>query len=363
MDYQTSVREYNNARILSLLRRHAPLSRADISRYTNLNRSTVSSIIDELLGDGFVREIGLRQVSTGRPSIMLEIDADHYGVLGIDVQHGAACVTLSNLLGEVFWQQNVQPADLPSNLRTGLDLALSQCSRLNLAPAGVGIAASSGLSEAAIQDTVHDLPALSSLPVVVAEQTQAATIGQHYLGRARGVENFIYLTDDDGPKAVFVINGRIHRGSTDHAGHIAHLSVGTMGARCNCGKQGCWNPRVNPESIARRLQTNQPFEAIVEDAENGNVQAQEEIQALCLALGRGISYIVSIVDPRMVVLGGYLGHLKVDHLQLIHMAALYNCSEHLREDLDIALVEETEETRHIGAISLVLNHLYQDLVI
>lgn len=83
MDYQNSVREFNNARILSLLRRHSPLSRADISRHTDLNRSTVSSIIEDLLGAGFVREIGLRQVSTGRPSIMLEIDTDHYGVLAL----------------------------------------------------------------------------------------------------------------------------------------------------------------------------------------------------------------------------------------------------------------------------------------
>ena len=363
MDYQTSIREYNNARILSLLRCRFPLSRAEISRHTNLNRSTVSSIIDELLGAGFVREMGLRQISTGRPSIMLEIDPEHHNVIGLDIQPDAAVIVLADLLGEIIWQGNVPFAELQTSLKTAVDIAFSRASHFHLTPAGIGVAVMGNPSEAAIHDALDSLSIRSSLPIIVEGQTRAAAIGQYYLGQAHGVENFIYLTDVEGPQAVFTINGRIHRGSTDQAGRIAHLSVGAMGLPCRCGSKGCWNPRVSPEAIARRLQTDQPFEKIVASAKTGNGQAQSEIHAMCQALGRGISHIVRIVDPNLIVLGGHLGCLKAEYLQMIHDTVLNSDSQHLWNDINIVLTEEEEKSHYAGAISLVLNHLYQDLTI
>ena len=363
MDYQNSVREFNNARILSLLRRHSPLSRADISRHTDLNRSTVSSIVEDLLGAGFVREIGLRQVSTGRPSIMLEIDTDHYGVLGLDVLPDAIHITLSDLLGKIIWQHVVSRSELSTGLETALEMAYSRVSRCNLTPAGIGVAVSPDAPEIRINRLLQRLSSQPSVPVFVEEQARAATIGQRYLGQARDIENFVYLTIDEGPKAVFVIDGRIYRGSTDHAGNIAHLPTGTSDGACRCGKQGCWNPKVNPESITHRLQSDQPFKAVVEAAMNGDERAHDEIRAMCQALGRGIAHIVSIVDPRMVVLGGCLSCLNAEHLHLIRAVATHNTGQHPWSDIDITLIEESDKVRHIGAISLVLNHLYQDLVV
>ena len=104
---QIYVRKVNTAIVLETLRKLAPLSRAEISNHTGLNRSTVSSIVQILLDDNLIRETELQEDRVGRPgmsltlnptggfAVGLEINVDYVGGILVDfngqVRHQIQC--------------------------------------------------------------------------------------------------------------------------------------------------------------------------------------------------------------------------------------------------------------------------------
>ncbi len=82
---QTLVRRLNTAIILDRLRLDAPLSRAEISSKTGLNRSTVSSIVRELIHGGLAREVEFQKDRLGRPGMLLELSPNGACAIGAEV--------------------------------------------------------------------------------------------------------------------------------------------------------------------------------------------------------------------------------------------------------------------------------------
>ena len=71
---QGFIRKLNTAVILDILRRFAPLSRAELATRTGLNRSTVSIIVNKLIEEGFVEEAELQSSKIGRPGMLLVLN-------------------------------------------------------------------------------------------------------------------------------------------------------------------------------------------------------------------------------------------------------------------------------------------------
>ena len=71
---QSLARKYNSATILDHLRLHAPLSRASLAKYTGLTRSTISRIVDQLIAENLIHEIGAQQEKIGRPGTLIELN-------------------------------------------------------------------------------------------------------------------------------------------------------------------------------------------------------------------------------------------------------------------------------------------------
>jgi hypothetical protein len=76
------VRATNLAVVLRYMRMHAPCSRADIASTTGLNKSTVSSLVADLIDRRLVREIGMTEARVGRPATMLVLDGSAYAAIG-----------------------------------------------------------------------------------------------------------------------------------------------------------------------------------------------------------------------------------------------------------------------------------------
>jgi predicted ArsR family transcriptional regulator len=71
---QALMREMNLSAIMHHLREHAPMSRAALAEMTGLNKTTVSSLVSELIEHQFVRELGLTLAGSGRPATLLELN-------------------------------------------------------------------------------------------------------------------------------------------------------------------------------------------------------------------------------------------------------------------------------------------------
>src|SRR3954463_14004096 len=100
-----SLRELNRLRVVDALRLHGRLSRADISRRTGLSRSTISTLVGDLLDRGFVTEQAERaneHVGQGRPPVLLSLDPSAGTVVGVDFDHNRIRVAVSDLTRSVL---------------------------------------------------------------------------------------------------------------------------------------------------------------------------------------------------------------------------------------------------------------------
>src|SRR5262245_9211776 len=92
-----TARKINRQITLNLLRRHQPLSRADLARRSGLQRSTVSAIIDQLIDEGWVTEGAIGRVPRGRRPRFLHLNAERAGIIGVDLRPVTSTVGLAGL--------------------------------------------------------------------------------------------------------------------------------------------------------------------------------------------------------------------------------------------------------------------------
>src|SRR3954471_14722230 len=103
------MREVNRSLVLALVKEGGPVSRASIARSTTLAKPTVSTIVDELISDGLVREIGPGTTATngGRPPILLEFNARSQLVVGVHIGARRTSVSIGDASGEEVGRQEL----------------------------------------------------------------------------------------------------------------------------------------------------------------------------------------------------------------------------------------------------------------
>ena len=261
------VRQHNAALVLQQVRLHAPLSRADLAKRIGLNRSTVSSIVSQLLDLNLIHETAFQTDKVGRPGLSLALNPCGGGAIGVEIDPAGVRVILTDFLANVLWRRRVR-VEVGEAQETYLHCAeemvrqaLHQAQTRNVRVLGMG-AVLPGLVEVA-QGTLIYAPALRwhnlplrqrwqqrfHLPVTVENQANAAALGEYYFGAACNVGNFLYLGAGATMSGGILINGELFRGRGGFAGEIGHMTLDPDGLVCNCGRRGCWETRVSPQAV------------------------------------------------------------------------------------------------------------------
>jgi glucokinase len=160
-------------------------------------------------------------------------------------------------------------------------------------------------------------------PVVLENDTNLCAVGEHRFGAGRGVKNMVYVTFSTGYGIGIIVNHQLYVGHTGTAGEIGHAVAQIGGALCSCGKRGCVMAyasgiglsRMAYESIDSGADTQlaglvQPDrrrisgEQIAEVAAQGDAVARQIIERAGYFGGVAMSWIVEILNPELIVLGG-----------------------------------------------------------
>src|SRR3990172_9426221 len=102
---QVFVREINLSTVLRLIHTQSPISRAQIAVLTGLNKSTVSSLVDELLTQNLIHETGSNSGAAGRPATWLEINPQAGLIVGVELGVDFVSVAITDLLGNILWRR------------------------------------------------------------------------------------------------------------------------------------------------------------------------------------------------------------------------------------------------------------------
>ena len=327
------MREVNRSLVLAVVKEGGRVSRASIARATTLAKPTVSAIVDELIADGLVREVGTGTTATsgGRPPIMLEYNAASQFVLGVHIGARRTTVEVADGSGgEVARRQ----FETPSGPAAEALAAIAARARAAVPPgadlSAVG-AVLPGLTDfhrgvclLAPNLGWRDVPVAELLtlelgvPVHVHNAGQAAAVAENLEGAGGKSEELALLYAGTGLSAGVVTGGRLLHGTGGTAGEIGHCRVPGGTEPCNCGNVGCLETvatgpalvRFARKAIAAGARSALPSEFEPADvaaaARAGDAVAVDAVAEVGRNLGLAASWVVNAYNPAVLVFGGGL---------------------------------------------------------
>lgn len=384
------VRESNKALVRNLLRDVGLLARAEISRRTRLSRSTVSSIVSELIASGYVREMGEGQSNGGRRPMLLEFNYNARYIVGCDIGSNHLLVVLSNLEGRVLWREERSLDVAASWQRAGeaLGQLVEQVLRQSGVAAdqvlgvGVGIPAPLAYHEGRIAsqavlagwqgiDLSEEFSRRLGRPVFVDNDANLGALGEQSWGAGRGCSNMAYIKLGTGVGGGLILNGELYRGHFGSAGEIGHITIDADGARCRCGNRGCLESVVSVQAVlaaaAAQLRLGRPssldagnlsLPELIAAARAGDALAVELLAHAGTAIGIAVAGLVNMLNPPLVVISGGLAAAGELLLRSIRAAVRQRCLPMLAASLTIVGAQLGQDAVAIGAVRLVLQHAF-----
>jgi predicted NBD/HSP70 family sugar kinase len=343
------LRRASTARVLRTLREEGPASRVELAGRTGLSKATVGVVVARLERLGLLGPAGEDEAraepgtdgsaTRGRPARPVALRPGACWGLGLEVNVDYVAVAVVDLAGVVATVQ-VRAVRAASTAEDRLTLLLDLLAEVLASPAcpdrhGLlgAVVAIPGLVDAerhrvtwapnlgAEGDEVG--PRLAELlgpdaTVHVDNDATCAAYGERWHGAAQGAAHALYLTGTVGIGAGIVADGRVLRGAVGNAGEVGHVPLGRPGAPCGCGRTGCWETAVGLGAMLAAVgaeESGTPVESAAAVAERARTvpSVRAGLQAVAEDLARGLAVLVSVVDPEVVVLGGYFGALT-EHL-------------------------------------------------
>jgi N-acetylglucosamine repressor len=376
----STIRDINRQIVLNYVRDREPISRAEIARETALQRSTVSTIVEDLKSDGLIEEIGEGESTGGRRPTLLRLRAAGAMAIGVDITPTCTTIATSDLGGRVLEREEFPHIEQPERLYARV---IESVRRLSLKAGehkieGVGVSLP-GLVDPDSGRAVYipwfnwrdwpiaaEISGATGLDVIVDNDANAAALAALWFGRQelREARDFIMVLVAEGIGTGIVVDGQIYRGERGGAGEFGHMIVGERGpVACSCGNHDCWEAFASGRAaVARYLQNGGAnaqggerinFAQVVDRALAGEQRAIHALNETAHYLGIGISNLIVGLSPEAVVVGGVIARAW----PLVADALSETIQRSVRRGLPSARIMPSILGDHptlMGAISLVL---------
>ena len=374
----STIRDINRQFVLNYIRDREPISRAEIARSTELQRSTVSTIVEELKDEGLIEEIGAGASTGGRRPTLLRLRAAGATAIGVDITPSFTTIATSDLVGRVIAREQFENSPRPEELAAHVVERLRDIAGREHQGAIAGV----GVSLPGLVDTetgraifipffrwrdwpvAEEIARATGLKARVDNDANAAALAELWFGRPEvsGARDFILALVAEGIGTGIVFDGQIYRGERGAAGEFGHMIVGQDApVACSCGNRDCWEAFASERAaVARYLnnkgdtegQTNVAFGEVVERALGGEQAAIDALTETAHYLGIGISNLIVGLSPEAVVVGGHITRAW----PIIAPSLEETIQRSIRRGLPSArIVASTlEEPTLMGSLSLVL---------
>ena len=317
------AREVNRDVVLELIRSLQPTSRVDLARASGLQPSTVSSIVEQLLKEQWIRESAAVKTARGRRPSLLSLN-DDLVVLVADVRPAQAIAALVDLSGRLLDRRVIPVSKDAGRSVEAIATAMNALRRMHpgklvqgagislpgrIDPAGNQLIFSPNLQwqPYPIADRLRDL---TGLEVQLENDANASLLAELWFGRIAGIRNAILLTVSEGIGAAILADGRLISGSHGMAGEFGHIAFDPEGPDCGCGAKGCWEVFASSSAALRFYQELCPdlpapsMLSLIARALDDDVAARAALERQAHAIGKGLHLLNAVLSPEVIVLAG-----------------------------------------------------------
>jgi len=327
-----TLRRSNQERLLALLLEHGPLHRAGLARRADLSRTTVSTIVAELMARGLVVETD--QPSTiadrdGRAREMLTLNPAAAVVVGINYTFNRVWVHIADL----FWREIASVGtelaeDLGPTQRIEIGvgvlhelLARHALSRERIISAGIGVPGPIEVASGVVGVTLPGQPwshvhaaeefgRRLGLPVSIENNTRLEAVAEARWGAGAGVTNLLYFGLSSGIACGLILNGTLYRGAVGAAGELGHVSVNVEGPPCPCGNRGCLVQYAGIPAVlaalGRVVGSKADLAELMRRTAAGDRAAESVFADVGAVVGQVLANLCNLLNPERIVVGGEL---------------------------------------------------------
>lgn len=366
------------------------LSGSDLSTRIDKSLPLTTRILNELIKEGSVEERGFAPSTGGRRPMMYSLISGRMYVISVAMDQLITTIGVMDMQNSNIEDVRKYSIQLPGNDDSLKELASTireYVDNIPVAPEkilGIGIGmpgfvdSKKGINYSFLESPsgslIEYLENVLNLPVHIDNDSSLIALSEFRFGAAHGKRNVMVININWGVGLGMIVNGELFRGYNGFAGEFSHIPVFSNNKLCSCGKSGCLETEASMLVVVEKAKQGlengrvstiksipDDFEAacntIINEALKGDQFAVELFSEAAFNIGRGIAFLIHIMNPELVVLSGRGASLGKLWLAPVQQALNRYCIPRLAAYTELVVSTFNKNAELIGAAALVIESL------
>lgn len=371
------IRQVNIRKVVEILRSNPPLSRAKITRLSGISSPTMTKLFEELQQSGIIREVKITSNGRGRPSKCYTLSSKKLQVFGavIGVKKCRIFTASPSLnLKKINEREFATPYSYKEMLLQFRQFIEDQLkSKIQFMGLGISVPGLINTNNQTVEicPNIHYLdgksPALDiikgfNLKTVTIQEEQALCLAEYAAGNTANTKNFVMLDISEGMGMGVFANGIQVSGECGFAGEIGHIPLGAPNNKCGCGRSGCLETSATDTALLKMIKSNNnklSMNELKDMLASGKINIDKELETVLDYLAKGLSVIINLFNPGLILINGSLFDLKSDLLERLKSKTKNYA---ITPSCNICEIKRTSASRDTGAITCISNALVDSIV-
>lgn len=387
----------NKKEILSLLHKHKHLTIKDISRMVGLSVPTAMGILSELIDSRFVEIDGVGAYSGGRKPTMYSLSESSFYALACVVGRYKTKIAILNLQNTIIstvseFEISMDAAffidtiyDKAVELAHASNISFDQIIAFGIAIPGLideNLGINYTIKAAENRNLKKKLSEKFDGFIYINNDARMQALGEYVFGAAKEYKSAVVINWNWGIGMGIILDGNLYNGSLGFAGELSHIQMVENGRLCICGKRGCLETiasasaliykakkAVNSDKVSQLTQKfkdridNLSVEDIIASANQGDELSMKLLSELAYNLGKGISTVIQLINPDVVVLRGPLVKAKNFLLPSIQNSLNKHCLSQINNNTKVIFSNELEHSGLLGLTTIMYQKVFSKIII
>jgi N-acetylglucosamine repressor len=381
--------------IVGLLHKDGYTSAPELSKRLKISLPNCLSILNDLIQSGFVKNFGIGESSGGRKPALYGLAENECYVISCDVARFSASLAILNCANKFvtpiveiethiddnqFVEKLIEASEkliheyqIPEEKIMGFGVDMP-----GLIDSKVGV--NYTIKKEKFQNVGAQLAQRFNKLVYIDNDARMHAYGEYCFGAAKGYENAIIIHWSWGLGLGIFVNGKLYSGNNGFAGELSHIPIVENGDLCICGKRGCLETIASSNTILKRIKQgisegeissvvtkfqdcpeSVTPEDIIAAARLGDEFSISILNEIGKGMGKGLSYIIQLLNPEVIVLSGPISKANQYVLSPIQQSLNRLCLEKISGNTSIIISDQGDFSALLGTSEMVLQQIFAGL--